>query len=384
VLTVGVVLWSAARVDAERGPLFRLGLREGDHPQAAARYLQQLPAGTSVFGEYTTGASLGFWLDGHARTFVDSRTLLYYDDTDWAVARDMLASSAAFEQGLERYGFGAAVVSRGSSACSLLAAAGAERGGWVPVVVEANLTTFVRGTSTSAAGAASVRDSSVRSDAVRGLAPCGPGYLALDACRDGGVALRASLGRLARLGPSPFLQLLQVAERLQCHSGAVDPAALPGEAESRTFRSTYRLYRAWALLAAGRLEPALDAIDAALDADDPLAARVLLEPEAGELPLGETRRLLERATRAMDDSAPPAFRARLALICQAEGDAECARFQGLRALLFGDEAARGPLLWAATNHPSARVRADLQRWLDPSRPRPATTRHVSAEAGSAP
>jgi hypothetical protein len=337
-----VVVMAAKQVDAQIGPLFRLGVRTGDHPEAAARYLAHAPAGTNVFNEYTTGAPLGFWLDGHVRTFVDSRTLLYFDDTDSAVARDMLAIPGAFERGFARYHFGAAVVSRDSAVCTWLS----ER--WIAVVVEPRLTTFVPAT---------------RGTPLQGIATCGRGYLRPDACLDGGGALRASLARLRQLGTSPFLDLLDAAAQLQCRSGSPNPEALPSEAASRTFADQLHLYRSWALLQAGRHEAALDAISDAIESGAPIAARVLLEPGAGELPLGATRQLLERALTRMDDSAPAPLRTRLALICQAQQDAECVRFQALRALLFGDESARAPLLWAARHHPSARVRADLNSWL---------------------
>jgi hypothetical protein len=349
VLAIPLVAWTAMRVDAAYGPLFRYGLREGDHPEAAARLLEQLPQGTRVFTEYTLGAPLGFWLDGHARTFVDSRTMLYFDDTDFALSRDMSVSASALSRGIERFGLNAAVVERDSSACMGLAAR------WIPVVIEARHTTFL---------SPELAEQSATSDGLPGLAPCGPLYFAPSACDVGGAELARSLSRLRSLRGSAFLQLMTAAATLQCQGRPVALTSLPSQAESRHFRSPYRLYHAWTLLLAGQIPQSLAAIEASLDAHDPLAARVLLEPAAGVLQLTDARRLLERAVQQMDDSAPPALRARLALVCMGQGDTECARYQGLRALAFGDESARPALLWAADHHASARVRADLRAWLD--------------------
>lgn len=343
------VAWAAMRVDDFHGPLFQRGLREGDHPQAAARLLQQLPAGTRVFSEYALGAPLGFWLDGHARTFVDSRTMLYFDDTDFALARDMIVNGAALDRGIARFGFKAAVVERDSGACVSLA----QR--WVPVVIEARHTTFV---------APALAQQAQLTDGLPGLSPCGALYLAPDACEAGGAQLARSVSRLRRLGDTAFLQLMAAVPSLQCQHRPVALASLPSEAASRSFRSPYRLYHVWALLLAGQTQRALAALDAALDANDPIAARVLLEPAAGVVQVSEARALLDRAIRQMDDSAPPALRARLALICMGVGDAECARYQGLRALAFGDASALPALLWAAQHHPNARARADLRAWLN--------------------
>ena len=73
--------------------------------------------------------------------------------------------------------------------------------------------------------------------------------------------------------------------------------------------------------------------------------------------------MLERALRVMDDSAPPRMRVHLAWMCLATGDAECVRFQALRAFLAGDQSARPLLEWAAKHHPKPRIRADLEAWL---------------------
>lgn len=342
--TAVFALWMCVqRVDAEAGPMLQRGLRPGAQPLAAARYLANLPRDSRVFSEYTTGAPLGFWLDGRARTFVDARTPLYFDDTDWAVARDMLAHKSAMARGFARYGFDAAVVGRGSSLCAMLAAS------WIPVVVEAGYTTFVP------AG---------RGHAVTGLTACGQFYVKADACSEPDAAWQATLARQRKLdATSPFLQLMAAGMQLQCKRGVPDPRALPPEADAREFLASWRLYRAWALLVAREGNAALDVVRAGLDAGDPLAARTLLEPQAGELAAADVKPLLERALRVMDDNAPPIMRTRLASMCVANADAECARFQALRAFLAGDDSARPVLVWASQHHPKPRVRADLTAWL---------------------
>jgi hypothetical protein len=138
---------------------------------------------------------------------------------------------------------------------------------------------------------------------------------------------------------------------------------LPPEADAREFLASWRLYRAWALLVAREGDAALEVVREGLDAGDPLAARTLLEPEAGELAAAEMKPLLERALPVMDDDAPPIMRTELARMCVASADAECARFQALRAFLAGDDSARPVLVWASQHHRKPRVRADLTAWL---------------------
>ena len=324
------------------GPLLRYGPAPGQQPEAAARYLAGLPQGSSVFTEFTIGPPLGFALDGKLRTFVDGRTPMYFDDTDWAVARDMLSRAAALERGFARYGFAAAVVARESDACALLEAR------WTPVVIEPRFTTFVP---------------PGREQAVPGLLPCGRNYLRADACELPASVWQAGLARQNALGGSAFLQLMAAGMQLQCGRGVPDLAAFPAPGAARAFLPTYRLYRARALFAARQPDAALDEIDAALDEDDALAALSLLSPDAGEARIDATRRVLSRALDVMDDNAPAALRTRMAFLCLAAKDAECARFQGVRAFLAGDASVRPVLAWVAQHHPRARVRSDLAAWL---------------------
>ncbi len=347
-LTLCTSVWTYRRVDEQAGPMFQTGARMGAYPVAASRYLLRLPAGSPVFTDYAAGGPLGFWLDGRVRTFVDGRTPLYFDDTDAAVSRDVLASPSAMDLAFARYGVRAAVVERAGAQCQLLA----ER--WSAVVIEPRYTTFVPKSGLAQLGAP-----------LSGLAACGPFYLSADACQDGGAALLRSIDRLAGVQRTRFAGFLHAAALLQCQrgSGAAALATLPTERDARLYHSAYRWYASWALLLAGRTAEATDLLADALSHGDALAVRVLLEPAASRVPVAQLRRLLERGLELMDDNAPAALRARLALVCAAQGDAECARFQGLRAYLRGDAASIPALQWASAHHPSPRVRQDLLAWL---------------------
>lgn len=329
----------ASRIE---GPLFHYGTSPESQPRAAAQYLARLPRGATVFTEFTLGPPLGFWLDGKQRTFVDGRTPVYFDDTDWGVARDMLSQSAALERGFARYGFVAAVVGRESSVCPLLEAR------WTPVVIEAQQTTFVpRG----------------HGAAVPGLSPCGRNYLRADACSVPDSEWRGGLARQSALGASSFLQLMAAGMQLTCGRGVPDLAALPSIRDARAFLPTFHWIRASVLFAAHHPDDALAEIDVSLDDGDALAALSLLRPEAGEASVEATRVVLSRALGVMDDNAPASLRARMAWVCMGGGDAECARFHGLRAFLAGDSGVRPVLEWVARHHPHARVRADVNAWL---------------------
>jgi hypothetical protein len=273
---------------------------------------------------------------------VDGRTLLYFDDTDWAVARDMLTQGATLDRGFARYGFVAAVVSRESPVCPLLEAR------WTPVVIEAQQTTFVP------------RE---RGSAMPGISPCGRNYLRADACDVPEAEWQAALTRQSAYDAGSFLQLMAAGMQLKCGRGVPDLAAFPAARDARAFLPTYRLFRASALFAAHRPAEAIHEIDASLDEEDALPALSLLRPDAGEASIAETRRVLSRALEVMDDNAPPALRTRMAWVCMGAADPECARFQGLRAFLAGDASVRPVLEWAAQHHESARVRGDLKAWL---------------------
>jgi hypothetical protein len=344
VIAILVAVWTFNEVDRVMGPLFRTGLKPGQHPLAASRYLARLPKGAAVFTDYDISAPLGFWSDGRIRTFVDGRTPLYFDETDYGVARDMMMNPDALRAGIERYRIRAVVVSRDVGACNALAAQ------WAPVVIEPRYTTFVP------------RDADAP---LIGINTCGPFYLNSHSCDNVSSDLLRSIKRLGALHASAFVDFLRAAELVQCGRGRYDQALklLRGEGEARTFLPQYRFYRIWALLGAGHTGEATALLSTALAQKDAFPVRLLTVPVSSAVSVSEARRLLEQGIEMMDDSAPPSLRAWLALICVQQGDAECARFQGLRAALGGAREALAALQWAMQHHPSAQVRRDLQHWL---------------------
>ncbi len=85
--------------------------------------------------------------------------------------------------------------------------------------------------------------------------------------------------------------------------------------------------------------------------------------------LPRLRGAMEAALHELDDAAPADLRAGLARLCTTIGDAECARFQGVRAAAMGAAAAAGPLCFVARAHPSDVAREDATRWLQALRRR---------------
>jgi hypothetical protein len=333
-----------------RGPLGRIGLAEGDFPLTAAEYLRRaVPAGAaplSVLSSYDAGGPLGFWLPGKVRTYVDARTPLYFDDTDFGVARDVFRDAGALAAAIQRYDAGAVVMPRRAGACPGLAAR------WSAVAVEARFTTFV---PPDRAGAA----------ALGAVAPCGPAYLREDACRDGGRVLDDDLDHLAAIRPSRFVDFLRAERILRCGGPLASvPAILPSPADARAFRADRD--RTWAgyLLRAGRPREAVEVLAEAVAAGDPGALALAVPAlSSDQIPVERARDLLEAAVGHLDDAAPPDLRALLAVTCAEQRDLDCARFQALRAAAGGSKLAVPTLTFLAREHPSARARADADAWL---------------------
>ncbi len=347
-LALWLPLWSRSFVDQYFGPWPGGGMDSGRFPYLASRYLRKLPRGTPVLTSYAAGAPLGFWLDGRVRTYVDGRTPMYFDDTDYAVARDLAASPEVLSRVIARYGARAAVIERDSPACELLA----QR--WSVVVAEPRFTTFVP------AGSA---------PPLQGLSACGELMLAPDACARE-PELRAAARRLRALADTPYTRFVEVAAAVQCAPQRAGryAARLQDERAARTFLRAQRNAHVAALLATGELDRAQALVLDSIGRRWMDGLRWLTTPLGERVPLSMARRWLQRGIDAMDDSAPPVLRAQLAIACAAEGDAECARLQATRAALWGEPAALAPLSWVAQHHPSARARADARAWLALLRP----------------
>ena len=207
-LAFSVVVFArlAGILDIEVGPLGTLESADALFPVRGAAFLRGMPAGTRVLTTYDAGAPLAYWLDGHVRTSLDARTVLYFDDAEYAAARASWEDAGALDRTLRMYALEAAVVDRANPVCAMLAA----RADWEPVVVEANQTTFVRKEVYRGAGAGH-------------LAPCGDDRFTTDACDDGGAALQRELDALAG---DPFIDDMRVEARIQCGHGALDADAL--------------------------------------------------------------------------------------------------------------------------------------------------------------
>jgi hypothetical protein len=341
----------AKDVEAQRGPLGKPGLGEGAFPMGAIAFLEKLPPGSNVLTSYDAGAPIGFWLGGRVRTYVDARTPLYFDDADFALSRDVFRDPDVLARALVRYDARAVVINRSKPVCDKLPP------GWVPVVVEASFTTFARGAAP-----------------LTTLSPCGPDYLAPDACKDGGTALDAEIARLPLPKGSPFVRLLR-AERLVRCGGPLDGVDIPTRAESGVFADERDHLEAAFRMRTGDPARAVDLLEDAIRAGDPQAIALVAPAFVdGRVPAARARALLGAAVDTLDDAAPPDLRALLALACAAVDEPECARFQGVRAAVRGSRSAVPALAWVAEHHPAARARTDAAAWLrvlaeEPSPPR---------------
>jgi hypothetical protein len=339
--SAGLLGWTALFIQDERGPLLRGGLLTSAFPIYAPTVLRQLPVGTPVLTDYPSSAPVGFLTHGKLRTFVDGRTPLYFDDTDFAVQREMMRDGQALRNGLMRYGARAAVVRRDSEACVQLSQF------WSVAMLEPLFTTFVQ---TAPAHAPS------------SLRACGVRYLAADSCVD--PALGASIAFVRKQGAVEFARYLEAERAVRCAGDAA--AALRTltvlAPSSRPYAVSFR--RTWveALLRAGRFEDAAVSMADAAHGDDPGIINLLQNPSAGQLPLELVRRILVSYVDTARDEADPAIRATLAEICARAGDVECARFHAVRAAVRGRRT--GALDWLAQHHPVARARRDAQRWLE--------------------
>jgi hypothetical protein len=352
VATALVLARATVLMDRELGALGTLGLRPGEFPTGAARLLRAQAPGARVLTSYVNGAPLGWWLDGRARTFVDSRTPLHFDDTEYAVSRELAADEATMLRAAERYRFDYAVVARDSAQCERLR----DSGRWLPVLVEARDTTF----------APLGRTGGPRP--LRRLLPCGPRYLSPESCgTDGGRSAGEEIEYTARALEPSFRGFLRADRAVRCGAGGVSPQRLlswvPSEAEAFLYRPARDGLLAQLLVSAGRSGEAADVLEGAIR-EGQVGALQIVAPSLAQSDPARLRSLLEALLLALDDTAPPLLRRQLAMHCAADGDAACVRFQGLRAAARGAPGAEGPLCWLIAHHPEARVRADARAWLE--------------------
>jgi hypothetical protein len=333
--------WFAFAARAWWGPFGHAAVHEAKLPALGARAIAQLPRSQIVLGDYDSDSPLGFWLAGHARVFVDGRTPLFYDDADYAAARDLWERPQALPNALARYRVTSVVAPRASAMCSELAKR------WAPIAIEARYTTFANGV-----------------DGLRSLAPCGEGYFRADACTDGGAAVLDDLQRLEALQPSPFVKLLRAGLLAHCHRATAEVrAALPQKSEAWEYAEDWNRLSAQLLITEGQTKEALALVEDQIENGDATALATLMPALLDAVPIGRVRALYDAVARHLDDAAPATFHAELARICMAQGDASCVRARALRAAVQGSPAALEPLRWLVAHAPSARVRDDAQEWI---------------------
>ena len=308
-------------------------------------YLDELaPAdGTlQVFTEYSAGAFVGFWLEGRARIFLDTRTPLYWDDTDYGVWRDM-EHLEAWDNGVARFGIDVAVVGRSQPNCTMLAEA------WTPVLVEPQFTTFVppgqgRGLQT--------------------ISPCSAGFILPSACSEPD-AFEADRAQMAPHLAASFAGYLSAARGAICGASADEIGGLiPTRREAHAYLDDWRRVNARYLLLAGEIEAGLDAIEEAVLAGDFSALGTIPGEMLETLPVDRLTALLEQISEQAGDAMLPEIRGYLAALCATTGDLECARFHGLRAAVRGDQRALPVLEWLIEHHPSERIQNDTRAWLE--------------------
>jgi hypothetical protein len=323
------------------GPMLRPGLRETYLPLGAAAFIRGLPPGQRVLSSYEAAAPLGFSLQGHARTFVDGRTPLYFDSADYVVSRLILNYEEALERGLRRHDITVAVAPRGEKICALLQAR------WDPVFTEGGFTTFMP------------RGSAPR---LQHLTPCGDSHIGPEVCKDGGAGALREIAALSARHPAAFYQVLEALLQAQCgQPPEVFLSRMP--ARPGDYEPVWRRLKARAHLQRGQAAAAAALMAPELKEGDLEAVRLLLPALVKGTSPKEARRLLERSARLLDDQMPPQLVLVLARLCMAEGDAECVRFYGMRAATHGVPGAQEVLRWLAERHPSQRVRADAAAWL---------------------
>jgi hypothetical protein len=332
--------WTGDFVLAQRGPIPHLGLATQAFPMFAARVLRRLPAGAPVLTDYAASAAVGFMGAGRLRTFVDGRTPLYFDDTDFAVEREMMRDPQAFETGLARFAVRAAVVRRDSRACQQLAEH------WQVALVEPLYTTFLA-------------DGAIRP--LSELRPCGTRYIAPASCRD--PRLEPEIAFVRGQGAGEFADYLGVERAVRCALplAAAEATLARLAPDARPYRLSFQRTQVELALLQGRFQTAT-AIWLRMLPDDLGSVGLLQSPGAGALPLRDAQKILERYLDVARDDADLAARTALAEICLRQGDFECVRFEATRAAVRGRPS--HALSWLAEHHPQDRVRRDAQRWLE--------------------
>ncbi len=323
------------------GPLGLTGIAEHTQPLSAARYLARAPAGTRALTAYDAGGILGFLLDGHARTFVDSRTMVLFDDVQFALARDVFRSRAVLERASRRYHADVIVLPRDGAVCAELGPP------WRPVAIDPAWSTFSK-----------LDDG----QGLHAIAPCGRDFLLPSACEGERAGVRADLVQLRALRPSPLLDFIEAQSLQRCaHDVTAATRVLPRRESAEGFVVARDLLAAELDLQQSGGRHAVELVGAYAAQGDLAAWGVLLRAAGkGSLKAADVLPVARAAVAKFDDRAPPAIRELLAMLCTEVGDAHCAYFHGLRAALEGSPNADAVLAWLSTQHPDPKVRAEAK------------------------
>ncbi len=346
-IAAGALVLTARTMHHDFGPLLRAGLARSGYPELASGWLRTLPQGSAVLSDFDVGAPIGFWHDGRVRTYVDSRTPLYFKDVDYAVSRDVWKRPELLARALVRFKAQALVMAREPSCADAKLPAG-----WVLVAVDPRFSTFARAKQGQRP--------------LRVVKHCGK-YLPSDPCAGAGAELDADIGQLRKLGASAMIDYLSAARIVFCGGGG----AAAQEHLSRARHAWYLRYAAddlearW-LIKQQRIVEGIDLVAERIERGDP-EALVAVWPqlvERRELSLSRRRALLEAFVMAADDEAPRGVRAGLAHVCTRLKDARCAMFHGLRAAAQGSPRVLPVLRWLMKHHPEQRARASAKAWLE--------------------
>jgi hypothetical protein len=338
--------WLSSELDARDGPLLRFGLQRGHFPVAASVWLRRAPAGTRALTSHAVGAQLGFALDGRVRTFVDSRTPMYFDDLDFAMSRDVLIAPDNVARATRRYDFDVAIVRRDLTDCESVLRSGV----FEPVLVEPLHTLFVR------------REGRLPFTPLATLHACGTSFVSERSCSDVEAAERdlQTVGSFA----AKFAAFLRLERAVTCHLPVLEVVALaPSEEEAVGYEKRRRLVLAQALVSGQQFDAAVDMLrELAATGYEP-AVRLSLGALKGKSDAAGIVALLSHAADVMDDAMPIDLRAELGLACLVTGDLACARFHTMRAAARGSKRAV-PALEQLAQRGAARERREAAAWLE--------------------
>jgi hypothetical protein len=344
-LPLVLLWWLSAQIDERYGPLFRFGLQKANFPVTSATWLRRAPPGTRALTSYAAGAYLGFALDGKVRTFVDSRTPMYFDDLDYALSRDALATPEDVARAVRRFGFDVAVIRRDLPGCESVARSGL----FEPVLIEPRHTLFVR------------RDGRLPAEALKTLQPCGMAFVNERSCAEPQAA-EHELARIVEFDAT-FGGFLRLERAVTCRLPLLEVVAFaPSEEQALGYEDQRRLVLARALLGGQQFGAAVDLLHELATTGYEPALRLSLAALKAQNDAPGIVTLLSSAAEVMDDAMPPDLRAELALGCVQTADFTCARFHASRAAARGSQRAV-PALEALAQRGSAEERREAAAWL---------------------